>query len=157
MLLFGQAMTDMQLNSIWFKLIKDKHLKNNILSLRRNIFQIIDILLEGLWFRILDGNNIKFWYDNRIENSPLFDRIHQNMYQNIQGIAKVCEFITSSKTWDTDSVINIINTINALVIPLPDIQDSIKRNFTRNGEFSIKEGYLDKHLEGNLSTKSKAS
>lgn len=82
-----------------------------------------------------------------MEDSPLIDKVHPHASHHIQDMAKVSNFITFSKTWNTRSLIHIfpievINKINAIPIPISDIQN-IKLKFRDNGEFSAKTATWD--------------
>lgn len=95
-----------------------------------------------------DGKSIIFWYDSQMEDSPLIDKVHPHMSPHIQDIAKVSDVISSSKTWNTRSLIHIlpievINKINAIPSPISIIQDYIKLKFRDGGEFSIKTATWD--------------
>lgn len=65
-----------------------------------------------------------------MEDSSLTDKIHQDKFQHIQGSPKVNDFITSSKTWDSQSLIHvlcivIINKSNAIRNPISNIHYNV--------------------------------
>lgn len=54
-----------------------------------------------------DGQSINFWYSNCIEDSPLVNKINSNMIHFIEENAKISDFITFTKHWDTNSLTHV--------------------------------------------------
>lgn len=66
-----------------------------------------------------------------MEDSPLVDKINPNMTQHMEENANVKNFVTPTKHWDTNSLVNIlpnhmINKIIMILLPIYDLKDRIK-------------------------------
>lgn len=99
------------------------------------------MFLEKASWILGNGQRINFWYDNWIEDSPLIHNISSDMEDLIEEKVKASDFITPTKEWDTNSLVNIlpghiINKINAIPIPVVDLNDRIL--FASCGDYSIK-------------------
>lgn len=55
-----------------------------------------------------NGNNINFWFDNWMEDSPLFNKVYPNMQHFVSSQTKVSDFIIINKKWNLPNLNNIL-------------------------------------------------
>lgn len=90
-----------------------------------------------MWI-LVDGQSINFWLNNRMEDSPPVDKINQNTIHLIEKNVKVNDFITPTKHWEADSLVNILSITRLNPIRISDFDDRITWRFMLHGGFSIK-------------------
>ncbi|KAG7547813.1 Ribonuclease H domain [Arabidopsis suecica] len=110
----------------------------------RSIFQGMQLIKQGLKWRICDGNTVRVWHDQWLDNPP---RPAKSLSIHNSTNLKVSDLMKPSTTiWDDNKLrelihpedIPIIQRIRPRVIRSPDEPTWI---YTKNGQYSVKSGY----------------
>ena len=109
----------------------------------RSILKGIQVLKEGIIWRIGNGQTINIWSD------PWLPRDESRKIRSVRGnqiITKVCELINpSSNNWDTQLLNQTFNAEEVKIIKTIPIQDgaidNIAWHFDKKGNFSVKSAY----------------
>ena len=140
--------------SLWIQLLKDKYLKDTTLfkykkkntdsPVWKSLLSCRDLLRQGLMWKLGNGKQISFWFDNWIGNFTLADTINLPVEALPSPEARVSDFILQSHTWDIDKLKqtlsdhSIITKIQGITIPVHDMENSFCWGLHSLGNFSTK-------------------
>lgn len=100
------------------------------------------MLKKDLAWIFSDGESINFWHEICCNMSPIIQYIRIFATNNINLQAKVSDFISPHKTWNLDTLTNILPLhvtifISRIPIPATNVQDKLTWNFSKNGLFTV--------------------
>lgn len=104
------------------------------------ILRCRNTLKKGIRWRVGDGKQISFWYDNWCANDCLANLLPSGQFDtNI----KVYSFITTDRTWDVPKLQSIlpndlVQIVRGTPIPSHSTEDTICWGLTSSGDFSTK-------------------
>ena len=140
--------------SLWIQILKDKYLKDTTFfeykkkstdsPVWKSLLSCRDLLRQGLMWKLGNGKQISFWFDNWIGNFTLADTINLPVEALPSPEARVSDFILQSHTWDIDKLKqtlsdhSIITKIQGITIPVHDMEDSFCWGLHSSGNFSTK-------------------
>ena len=101
---------------LWTNIIKHKYLRwSTLLDYKskstgspvwRSILQSRVIIRKGIRWKLGNGNNIRFWWNNWIDNTNLVDVLGLDSSTIPNPQIRVCAVITSDHCWDVRVVIH---------------------------------------------------
>jgi hypothetical protein len=125
------------------QLLLNAEVKNGISYCWRSILKGIQVLKNGIIWRVGDGQNINIWTDPWL---PRDSSRKVKSRRGIQLLTKVAELIDPvSHTWDVQLIQQTFNEEDARTItsiPIQEgVEDLIAWHFDKKGNFSVKSAY----------------
>lgn len=132
-------------DNLWTKVVSAKYLtKEDFLDVKKSatasrIWKYVLVhrylLKRGIRWCLGNGNKIRFWYDNWMEDSPSIEKIPLKQRSTISYDDKVSHFISENKSWKINELkytmpTNIVDKILNIPIPLSDMQDKFIWKYT---------------------------
>ena len=110
----------------------------------RNILRSRSLISQGIRWKVGDGTNIRFWWDNWVDDTNLVNLLDIDPSTPSSPNLKVCAVITRDHCWDVNtnrSLVrqeNIVQKIIGIPLPFSEMADSFRWAPTGSGEFSTK-------------------
>lgn len=118
--------------------------KSNDSPVWKNLLKCRNLGSQGVIWKLGNGENISFWYDDWIENKNLVDIIGIDEENIPNPPIKVCDFIHQDKGWDIPKLAQALNNhpiilkIQGISIPIHDTKDSFCWGLNNSDDFSTK-------------------
>lgn len=140
-------------DNLWVTVVSAKYLtKKNFMEVRkatnasRMWKHILDhryLLKKGISWCLGDGNNINFWQDNWMPESPLIKKVPLERRSVVNMEDKVSKYINRSHGWQLMELRgllpdDIITKSENIPIPVMDVRDKIIWKYNTDGSFTIK-------------------